>query len=97
MTTYELYLCDVTTGHQPIAKFASDSPFITVSIGDRFDDHGWDRLQGVGIIASEENPKRYIVHSVKHTVVEKNGVLLVQYWLNLHPYKGPRSPAWDDD
>jgi hypothetical protein len=97
MTKYELFVCDVTAGHYPVAKFVSDSPFMPVSVGDRFDDHGWDRLQGIGVIASENTPKRYIVHSVKHTVIVKEGVLLVQYWLNLHPYEGPRSPAWADD
>jgi len=53
-------------------------------------------MGGVGKIASEENPKRYIVHSIKNTVIEKNGVLFIQYWLNLKPFEGPRSPAWRD-
>lgn len=97
MTKYELYLCDVTGEHKPIAKFVSGTPFTAVSEGERFDDHGWDRLDGVGKIASEENPVRYVVHSIKHTLLEKNGDLLVQYWLNLQPYEGPRSPAWIDD
>lgn len=97
MTKYELFLCDVTAGHHPVAKYVSESPFTAVSVGDRFDDHGWDRLQGVGVIASAEKPIRYIVHSVKHTVMHQDDVVVVQYWLNLQPYEGPRSPAWGDD
>ena len=96
MTKYELYLCDVTGEHRPIAKFESNTPFMPVSVGERFDDHGWERLDGIGKIASEEKPIRYIVHSIKNTIVEKNKILFVQYWLNLHPYEGPRSPAWQD-
>ena len=94
MTKYELYICDIAGEHKPIAKFESNAPFMTVSVGERFDDHGWERLDGVGEIATEENPKRYIVHSIKNTVVEKDGVLFIQYWLNLQPFEGPRSPAW---
>ena len=97
MTKYELYLADVSGEHKPIVKFVSDIPFIPENIGDRFDDHGWDRLDGVGKIASKENPKRYTVHSIKHTVVQEEGVLLIQYWINLLPYEGPRSPAWVND
>lgn len=96
MTKYELYVCDVTGEHKPVARFESNTPFMPVSVGERFDDHGWERLGGVGKLASEENPKRYLVHSIKNTVVEKNGVLFIQYWLNLHPYGGSRSPAWED-
>ena len=97
MTKYELYLCDITGEHKPMAKFESNMPFISVAVGDRFDDHGWDRLDGVGKIASEEKPKRYTVHSVKNTVIEKGGDLLLQCWLNLQPYEGTRSPVWADD
>ena len=97
MTKYELYICDVSGEHKPIVKFVSDKPFMPVSEGDRFDDHGWDRLDGIGKIASEEYPKRYIVHSIKYTVFENDGVLINQCWLNLLPYEGPRSPAWVDD
>jgi len=94
MTRYELYLCDTSGEHKPIAKLESDTPFTAVSVGERFDDHGWERLDGVGKIASEEKPIRYTVHSIKHTVAEKDGELFVQYWLNLEPYNGPRSPVW---
>ncbi len=95
MTKYELYLCDITGEHKPIARFESDSPFMPAAVGDRYDDHGWDRLDGVGIIASVDNPKRYTVHSIKHTLVKQESVLLIQYWLNLQPYEGLRSPAWN--
>ena len=95
MTKYELYLFETNGDHKPIAKFLSETPFLPASAGERFDDHGWDRLNGVGKIASDKNPKRYLVHSIKHTVVEQDGVLLVQYWLNLEPYEGSRSPVWN--
>lgn len=97
MTKYELYICEITGEHKPVAKFVSTTPFMAVSVGDRFDDHGWERLDGIGKIASANLPKRYIVHSVKHTIIEEDGVVLIQYWLNLHPYDGPRSPTWGDN
>lgn len=97
MAKYELFLCDITGEHKPIVKFESETPFMPALVGERFDDHGWNRLDGVGIIASEKNPVRYMVHSIKHTIIERDGVLLVQYWLNLHPYEGPSSPAWRSD
>jgi len=96
-TKYELFLCDVNGQHEPIAQFKSTTPFMAIRVGDRFDDHGWNRLNGVGKIASKEKPKRYIIHSIKHTIVEKEGNLFLQSWLNLKSYQGPRSPAWDDD
>lgn len=95
MTKYELFLCDTSGEHKPVACFESDSPFTSVSVGERFDDHGWERLDGVGVIASQENPLRYTVHSVKHTIVYIDGVLHDQYWLNLQPFEGPASPAWE--
>lgn len=93
MTIYELYLCDVAGEHKPIVMFQSKTPFMPVSVGERFDDHGWNRI-GVGVVASESNPKRYTVHSIKHTVFDKEGVIYIQYWLNLEPYDGASSPAW---
>jgi len=42
-----------------------------VSNGERFDDHGWNHLDGIGKIASDETPKRYTIDSVKHTIIEK--------------------------
>jgi hypothetical protein len=96
MTKYELFNCDTSGEHKPIAKFESDESFMAVQIGERFDDQGWDRLDGVGVIASDENPKRYIVHSVKHVIKKQGEVLVVQYWVNLKPFDGARSPAWSD-
>ena len=94
ITLYELYIFDISAEHKPIVKFESKTPFMSLSVGERFDDHGWDRLDGVGVIASQSNPKRYVVHSIKNTVVENEGVLFIQVWLNLNPYNGPRSPVW---
>ena len=96
-TRYKLYLCDITGEHKSIAVFESESPFISVNIGDRYDDHGWDRLDGVGIIASEDSPKRYTVHSIKHTLLKKDRDLVNEYWLNLEPHSGARSPVWQED
>jgi len=96
MTKYELFLFDTSGEHKPVAYFESNTPFIAVSVGERFDDHGWDRLDDVGKIGTPENPKRYTVHSIKHTIVSRDDVLHVQYWLNLEPFEGPASPTWDD-
>ena len=93
-TEYHLFLCDTSGGHEPIAVFRSNNPFPYVQIGQRFDDHGWNRLRGVGVIASEENPIRYTLHSTKTIVREENGTLLVQVGYNLEPFEGDRSPAF---
>jgi len=95
MTKYELYLCDIAGDHKPIVKFESETPFHSVAIGDRFDDHGWNRLDGVGKISSKEKPMKYTIHSIKHTVVSNEQTLMVQLWLNLKPYSGSSSPAWE--
>lgn len=97
MTKYQLYLCDISSEHKPMAKFEADTPFMPVSVGQRFDDHGWQRLDNAAVAGSEQQPKRYIVHSVKHTVYESKGILYIQYWINLNPYHGPGSPVWHDD
>ena len=47
-----------------------------VSIGERFDAHGWNRLDGIGKIASDETPKRYTIDSVKHTIIEKCSIIV---------------------
>ena len=91
---YELIICDISGEHKPIALFHSDKPFMPLSVGERFDDHGWDRLDGVGVIASPEKPIRYLVFACKHTVYEKDGTLTYQLSVDLQPYSGPRSPAW---
>ena len=93
---HQLFLCDISGQHEPIASFVSDTPFPTLSIGQRFDDHGWRRLRGVGQLASEDRPIRYLVHSIKTTILVENGINIVQLWANLEPYCGNRSPAFGD-
>ncbi|WP_347985976.1 hypothetical protein [Methylomonas sp. AM2-LC] len=93
-TLYILELCDTSGEHKPIARFNSSTPFIAVNIGDRFDDTGWDRLDGVGVIASSQLPKRYIVHSIKHLILSDSDKLIIKYCLNLQPFTGPSSPVW---
>jgi len=96
-TKYILELCDTSGEHKPIARIESVSPFITVNIGDRFDDIGWKRLDGVGVIYSVKNPKRYTVHSIKHLVLKSQNKLIIKYCLNLQPFDGPGSPVWYND
>lgn len=96
-TKYILELCDTSGLHKPIVSIESVSPFIAVNVGDRFDDAGWDRLDGVGVIYSANNPKRYTVHSIKHLVFPSIDGLIVKYCINLEPFSGPSSPVWGDD
>lgn len=96
-TEYILELCDTSGEHKPIARFQASTPFIAVNVGDRFDDSGWERLDGIGVIASPEQPRRYTVHSVKHLILPSADRLIVKYCLNLEPYTGPSSPVWGDD
>lgn len=91
---YELILCDISGAHRPVAIFASEKPFLPLQVGERFDDHGWDRLDGVGRIASPEQPIRYIVFATKHLVSEQAGEITYQLCVDLQPYSGLRSPAW---
>lgn len=91
---YELIICDISGEHKPVAKFSSDKPFLPLNIGERFDDHGWERLDGVGRIARREEPIRYIVFACKHVVLENDGELVYQLNVDLQPFSGPRSPAW---
>ncbi|MBU2936693.1 MULTISPECIES: hypothetical protein [Pacificibacter] len=91
---YELVLCDISGAHKPVAMFQSKSPFMSLHVGERFDDQGWDRLDGVGKIATPENPIRYIVFATKHLVFDQDGKTIYQLCVNLQPYGGPRSPAW---
>lgn len=95
-TKYILELCDTSGEHKPVARIESVSPFTAVNVGDRFDDIGWERLDGVGVIHSIENPKRYTVHSIKHLVLQSQGDLIIKYCLNLQPFSGPSSPVWSD-
>ncbi|MCK9609206.1 MAG: hypothetical protein M0R33_22450 [Methylomonas sp.] len=96
-TKYILELCDTSGEHKPIVRLESQTPFMAVNIGDRFDDVGWERLDDVGILYSIEKPKRYTVHSIKHLVFPNSGGLAVKYCLNLEPYSGPSSPVWGND
>ena len=92
-TGYILELCDTSGAHKPIARFYSTTPFTAVHVGDRFDDTGWPRLNGVGITASPSQPIRYTVHSIKHLVESTPDKLTIRYCLNLQPWSGPASPA----
>ncbi len=93
-TEYQLFVCDTSGAHEPVAAFVSDTPYPMVVPGQRFDDHGWDRLRGVGVIASEANPIRYTVHSIKTVIFTEDGHNVVQTGINLDPYSGNRSPAF---
>jgi hypothetical protein len=90
-------LCDTSGEHKPVARFESSTPFISVNVGDRFDDTGWERLEGVGVIASTEKPKHYTVHSIKHLIIPNADRLIVKYCPNLEPFLGSSSPAWGND
>jgi len=93
-TEYQLFACDISGQHEPVVSFVSSTPFPCLFVGQRFDDHGWDRLRGVGKIASEEKPVRYIVHSIKAIIFVENDVNYIQSWVNLEPFDGERSPAF---
>jgi hypothetical protein len=95
--TYILELCDIAGEHRPVARFESCNAFTSVNIGDRFDDTGWERLDGVGRIASPEKPKQYKVHSIKHLIIPSADGLIVKYCLNLEPFHGDSSPVWGND
>jgi hypothetical protein len=94
---YVLELCDTTGLHRPNAVMRSSSPFPAASVGDRFDDEGWSRSDPSDPPGAREEPRRYVVHSIKHVVVEEKDRILARYCLNLTPYLGPRSPIWGDD
>lgn len=91
---YHLFFCDTSGAHEPVVSFVSDTPFPAFAPGQRVDDHGWDRLREVGILASEENPIRYTVHSQKSVIFTQNSKNIIQSWVNLSPYAGDRSPAF---
>lgn len=91
---YQLLVCDTSGEHEPVAVFVSDTPFPSLIIGQRFDDHGWDRLRGVGVIASEEEPIRYTIHSIKTTIFTEGQRNIIQTGVNLDSYSGDRSPAF---
>jgi len=93
---YVLYLCDTSGKHEPIAKLISETPFHSFQVGDRFDDTGWKRLNGVGPIATPSKPIRYTVHSIKHLIEESGEELLIQCYLNLEQFDGQASPVWPE-
>ncbi|MCR9087903.1 MAG: hypothetical protein NXH97_14295 [Rhodobacteraceae bacterium] len=94
---YELVLCDISGDHRPVAVFRSERPFMPLQVGERFDDQGWDRLDGVGQIGTPEKPVRYLVFATKHVVCDIGGKILYQFCVDLQPFSGPRSPAWGHD
>ena len=91
---YQLFFCDISGAHEPVVSFKSESLFPTLFVGQRVDDHGWNRLRGVGVLGSEEKPIRYTVHSLKSVVFVEDGKNIIQSWVNLEPYLGERSPAF---
>ncbi len=95
-TKYVLELCDISGAHKPVAIFESNTPFHAVAVGERFDDIGWNRLDGVGAIASSSRPIRYTVHTIKHLIYANGHELIVKYCLSLSPFSGPSSPVWGD-
>src|SRR5581483_6609519 len=68
---YRLELCDTSGSHRPIAVITAASPFIPASVGDRFDDEGWTRLDPSDPRGTPQTPRRYTVHSVKHVVTDE--------------------------
>jgi hypothetical protein len=91
---YQIFYCDISGDHEPVVTFESDTPFPTLFVGQRVDDHGWNRLRGVGVLGSEQCPIRFTVHSLKSVVFVENGKNIIQNWVNLEPYMGDRSPAF---
>jgi hypothetical protein len=91
---YGLELCDTSGLHRPVAIFTAATPFATVSVGGRFDDEGWSRLDPDDPPGAPANPRRYTVHSIKHVVTEEADRIVARYCLNLTPFEGARSPVW---
>jgi hypothetical protein len=91
---YRLELCDTSGGHRPVAVFTAASPFVAVSVGDRFDDEGWPRLDADDTPGTPASPRRYTVHSVKPVVIKDGDRIVARYCLNLTPFEGDRSPVW---
>jgi RimJ/RimL family protein N-acetyltransferase len=91
---YRLELCDTSAQHRPIAVIIAASPFVTVSVGDRFDDEGWPRLDASDPPGTPAIPRRYTVHSVKHVVTVEGDRIVARYCVNLTPFAGDRSPVW---
>ena len=90
---YHLFICDISGTHAPICVFVLSTPFPNFACQQRFDDHGWHRLDGQ-VLGSEKSPLRYTIYSIKHVIKVQDGKNIMQTALNLEPYKGPRSPAF---
>ena len=95
-TEYQLFLCDISGDHAPVAVFVSETPFPYFAVGDRFDDEGWQRIDGT-ILGSEKQPIRFTIHSIKHVIKVEGDQNIVQTGLNLKPFTGRRSPAFDTE
>jgi hypothetical protein len=93
---YVLELCDTTGEHRPVAVMRASTPFPPVSVGDRFDDEGWTRVESADQPGTREQPRRYVVHSIKHVLIEESERFVARYCLNLTPHGGARSPVWGD-
>ena len=91
---YRLELYDTSGRHRPVAVITAASPFVPVSVGDRFDDEGGPRLDAGDPSGTPTNPRRYKVHSVKHVVTDEGDRVVARYCLNLTPFDGDRSPVW---
>ncbi len=91
-----LELCDTAGEHRPVAAMHASAPFPPVSVGDRFDDDGWTRIELSDRPGTREQPRRYVVHSVKHILTEESERFVARYCLNLTPHGGSRSPIWGD-
>jgi len=94
---YRLELCDTSGSHRPIAVITAASPFIPASVGDRFDDEGWTRLDPSDPRGTPQTPRRYTVHSVKHVVTDEGDRIVARYCLNLTPFEGDPSPVWGEE
>ena len=86
----EITICDISGEHQSIATFRPESPFMPLHVRGRFDDHVWDRFDGVGKIATPESPIRCLVFATAHIVFHSDGETVYQFCVDLQPDTGPR-------
>jgi hypothetical protein len=86
----------IQTNHGNVAVMRSSMRFPPVSVGDRFDDEGWSRIDSADPPGTREQPRRYVIHSVKHIITEESEHLVERYCLNLTPHGSSRSPVWDE-
>jgi hypothetical protein len=90
-TQYYPEIYDISGQQKAVVRIDSSSPFIPKNVGDRFDDTGWERPNGIGRVVSPEDPIRFLVHSAKHLTEQNPDGQLVKYCLNLEPNKRPSS------